>query len=328
MAPTIRPLAPEKDLEALASLYGSCSAKDFQQRVQGIDPERLAPFLAEGTCRAADSHPTWVAEERNRLVAIAALQPSHWHSEHTGFPVGKLTQLMTAHGAESVASALIETLESRARDERLQHLMGRVDAHAFPLQESLAARGWYPLGTSVKLVAHLNEDPEQRVTPAPLPMIPLRPMEPRDRERILEIGTQSHGENHLHFDPHLPRGTAQALFGRWVEKCIDGLAAQVWVAGRVGEVVGFATILEPSAFNRAMGTRIAVLDYIVVDHTMHGRGRGARLLQALHRQLKRHFDQIELRTTATNFPAINLYMGHGYRIVGADQVFGRWLGNP
>jgi ribosomal protein S18 acetylase RimI-like enzyme len=76
-----------------------------------------------------------------------------------------------------------------------------------------------------------------------------------------------------------------------------------------------------------MGVRIAVLDYIVVDQTVQGRGRGARMLQALHRELARHFDQVELRTTATNFPAINLYAGHGYRLVGSDQVFGRWLGD-
>jgi ribosomal protein S18 acetylase RimI-like enzyme len=322
MTPTIRPLAPKRDRSALTALYRSFTAKEYQQRVQGIDPDRLASFFAEGACRAAKSHPTWLAEEGNRFVAIAALQTSHWHSEHTGFPVGKLTQLMTAPGAEATATPLIASIEFRARDEGLQHLMGRVDAHAFSLQESMTARGWYPVGTSVKLAAKLTEEEHTEDED-----VPIRPMEPRDRERILEIGTQSHGENHLHFDPHLPKGAAHDIFGRWVEKCIDGLAAQVWVAGRVGEVVGFATILEPSALNRAMGTRIAVLDYIVVDHTVQGRGRGARLLQALHHRLVRSFDQIELRTTATNFPAINLYSQHGYRLVGSDQVFGRWLGS-
>jgi hypothetical protein len=151
----IRRLAPDSDRAALTALFRSFDAKAHQQRVQGLDSDRLAAFLADGACKS--SNPTWVADDAGALRGIASLQTKHWHTEHLGFPVGKLTQLMTAPDCEDVAAPFLDQIESTAREHGLHHLTGRTDAHAFRLQETLTARGWYPVGTSVKMAAQLND---------------------------------------------------------------------------------------------------------------------------------------------------------------------------
>lgn len=326
MSTTVRPLDPKTDRDTLAALYRSFTAKAYQQRVQGIDADRLATFLAEGTCNTTGPHHIRVAEQDNRLVGIAGLQGPHWHTEHTGFPVGKVTQLMTAPDAEEALIPLLDEIETLAWGMRFKHLTARVDASCFRSQEILTRRGWYPVETSVKLVASLSPSP-----PSPSPAeesgeneFPIRLYQPDDREDVLRIASQSHSENHLFYDPHLPTEAARSIFKTWVEKCLDGLAYQVWIAEYDSRVVGFTTILNPRRINDALGTRIAVLDFIVIDDTVKGQGLGSKFLLAVHREVAREFNQIELRTTATNYPALHLYTKHGYRIVSSDQVFGKW----
>jgi ribosomal protein S18 acetylase RimI-like enzyme len=327
---SIRHLDAEGDRVQLRELFRSFDAKAYQQRVQGLDPDRLAAFLAEQALRAASSSPAWVAAEGDRLVGLAALQTEHWHSEHLGFPVGKVTQMMTAPGADESLRPLLDVLEAKAREFSLRHLAVRVDGHAFAAQGILGAGGWYPVGTSVKFAARLEEEMVREFRlPHPDPRSPtleIRPCRSEDREAVLRIASEGHMENHLFFDPHLPDEACHAIFRRWVEKCLDGLAAQVWVAEIDGRVAGFTTILDPKSFNEALGTRIAVLDYIVLDPAVQGKGLGSQFLNAVHTELAQDFDQVELRTTGTNFAAINLYARHGYRLVGTDQVFARWLG--
>lgn len=318
----VRPIALDRDAARLPALFRSFDSKAYQQRVQGIDPDRLAAFLAERVAGAAKTQLTWTAERRGKLVGLAALQTSHWHSTHCGFPMGKVTQLMTAPGEHDALAPMLAIAEGAARRAKLHHLAGRIDAHDFHAQEILTQHRWYPVGTSVKFAVRL--DPASAADAAE--GLTVRPHRSSDRARLLEIAAQSHEENHLHFDPHLPSKGTHAIFAQWVEMCLDGQAAQVWVAELGGETVGFVTILVPRALNVALGTKIAVLDFIVLAAEVKGRGLGSALLAAVHAKVAQSgFDQIELRTTATNFAAVNLYTRHGYRLTGCDQVFGRWL---
>lgn len=327
---SVRPLDPSRDAERLPRLFRAFEAKAYQQRIQGLDADKLAAFLARGALESAKTNPAWVAESADsRLTGLAALQTKHWHSEQAGFPVGKVTQLMSAPGADDALLPLLDVLEACARDHGLRHLAVRVDGHAFRAQEILCARGWYPVGTSVKLSARLASDALRAASSDQRTIV--RPHRPQDRTRILEIAASAHNEGHLHFDLHLPLGAAHAIFRRWVEKCLDGLAAQIWVCespitDHGSGVIGFCTVLDPKALNAALATRIAVLDFIVLDRAAQGRGIGSEFLLAVHRGVAAAgFDQIELRTTATNFPALNLYTRHGYRQIGCDQAFARLL---
>jgi len=316
-----------RDREDIVRLFAQYPYKTWQKHTQGIDPTRLAQLLwdlAEPqfdklcTCSlvAWRKHP-------QEAVGFVVMGPHPWHSEVFGRPMGRILHLVNYMEPETVGPPLLDALLADARAAGIEHLAARVDGQDWPNVHLLESRGFCCVDCSLKLARRLDDlPPESREKESD--EIEIRPIEPTDLEAIQRIAARSHTHNHFYNDPSLSRERAAVLFQEWLRRCTRGIAAFMLVATDAdSRVVGFVTALSNVALARVVGVSVGIIDYIVVDREVAGRGVGRALLQAALRRLARDHRWVELRTSQDNYRGVSFYSAAGFRLVGSDFVFHR-----
>jgi len=329
--PDIRRLTAD-DLPELERLFREYPHKQYQQRFQGMDAGKLAAFFLRGEQRrfapgAQQSPDAWVAADGPAIHAFAALHDDPWHASfykrHSGIErCARIAPFLAWRAGDADRRALLDTVLVRADAQGFRHLSVRVDAAECDLAALLTARGFYVVDSSVKLSARMKDVPDAAGA-ASAPGIVVRRAAAGDAEDIRRIATTSHPFNHYYNDPKLDRRDVDALFLAWVDRCLGGLASDIFVADDAGRVLGFVIYITPTTLNQALGTRLVVLDFVCLDRRAQGGGLGRHLLARTLRDMADRFDLIELRTSANNYPALACYRDLGFRIVGCDYILHR-----
>ena len=329
--PTIRPLCAE-DLPALRVLFRDFPHKKHQQREQGIAPDALADFFVAGeerrlrkTADANEGLGQWVAVGSDGVVAaLAGLDADAWHSRHYPWRFGRIAPFLTWAAASVQRTALLDTVLEAAAARGMNHLTTRVDGAEYGAAQTLESRGFYLVDVSVKLSGALADVPAL-APPSRAGGMRIRPAEPGDAGAIRAIAASSHSCNHYYNDPYLDHVATNALFEAWVERCADGLASHLFVLDHHGTVVGFVVYLVPASLNAALGTRLAILDFVCLAPAARGGGVGSWLIADSLRRIGPGPTHVELRTSHHNWPALKCYLGLGMRVVSNDLVLHRHL---
>ena len=324
--PPIRPLRPE-DLPALRRLFRDFPHKKHQQREQGIAGDALADFFVATEERRlrksadGDGRPVqWVAVANDDTVtALAGLDPDAWHSRHYPWRFGRVAPFLTWQATPVQRAALLDTVLAEATERGMDHVMTRVDGAEYGAAQTLESRGFYLVDVSVKLSGALADVPAL-APPSRAAGMRIRPSEPSDVAAIRGIASSSHSCNHYYNDPHLEREATNRLFEAWVERCAGGLASHLFVLDHHGAVAGFVIYLTPAALNAALGTRLAILDFVCLAPAARGGGVGSWLIADSLRRIGSGATHVELRTSHHNWPALKCYLGLGMRVVSNDLV--------
>lgn len=310
-----------RDLPALLQVFLDFPHKAGQQRFQKIDTEKISRrFLAAEEKRLAALAPErpmqWAGFDNNKLCSFSALLPDAWHSQIYGGNFGKIAPFLT-HGIGHAARLdLLDAVLAAARREGIRHLSVRVDGSEYDALHALVARGFRLVDCSVKMAGWLRNLPA--LAPVADSGLVLRRYQTADLPVLQAIAARAHPYNHYYNDPLLPRRDTVRLFEAWVAKCCGGLASDVFVLEADGEPRGFVLYLNPAGFNREMGTRIAILDFVCLDTPVRGGGMGRRMIAETLRILGERFDMVELRTSQNNYPAQACYADLGMRTVSTD----------
>jgi len=321
---SVRPLRSE-DMDALRRLFLDFPCKAVQQRFQNSDPRALAAYfvgvanahLGKG---AAAGCAQWVGEDdKGALAAFAALHRDEWHSRFYPLRCGRVAPFLTHLASGSLRSKMAEVVVGAAREDGLEHLAVRIDGSEYEALRVLQSRGFYLVDCSPKFSARLPDVP-RLPPPSSARGTSIRDWREEDLAPIQSIVSTSHPFNHYYNDPHLPREATSRLFSGWVEKCCRQLAWKTFVLERGGRVCGFIVYLNPAALNKAVSTRLVVLDLVCLAEEMRGGGVGRWFIaETLHR-LAADFALVELRTSHINLPAIACYESLGMRTVSCDFI--------
>lgn len=328
-APTIRPLLAE-DLPALRDLFRNFPHKKHQQREQGIGADALADFFLAAEERrlskvaGANAEPAqWVAVGGGgTVVALAGLDADAWHSRHYPWCFGRIAPFLTWQAAPGERAALLDAVLQAAAARGMDHVMARVDGAEYGAAQTLESRGFYLVDVSVKCSGALADVPALG-PPSRAAGMRIRPAEVGDVEAIRTIAASSHSFNHYYNDPWLDREATNRLFEAWVERCAAGLASHLFVLDHHGAVAGFVVYLTPASCNAALGTRLAILDFVCLAPAARGGGVGSWLIADTLRRLGPGVTHVELRTSHHNWPALKCYLGLGMRVVSNDLVLHR-----
>ena len=206
----------------------------------------------------------------------------------------------------------------------------RVDADDPGVIYALCAQGFRPVGTSVRMVLRDAEIKNQidRLHDRQYDDSQIRNAQPGDIDALKRIGGSDHAYSHFFHEARFARTKTQELFAIWSQKSVEGMANAVIVIEHKNEVVGFCSLLSNNALLPYINLSIGVIDFIVIDARVQGRGLGSLLLSAALEWFQGKVNRIELRTMAENLKAIRFYQTHGFRLLSADQHLHYWTGTP
>jgi ribosomal protein S18 acetylase RimI-like enzyme len=325
---------PSRD--RLNALFCRYPFKQYQQRIQGINKTALGEFFASQLgANRPDSLVLGTSKSRE-LRGLGAISASPWQSRQFGIPMGRIQPIvfLPESGAErALGSApgsdcveFVRSCQDEARRLGFVHVTCRVDGADWGLAHGLESSGFRLVDCSIKMSLDLQDWTPGRKSVSSGATLEIRDFAPGEEAALRGLAQRNHQHNPLFADPWLKRDAVCVLFGAWVDRCLSGPARHAHVAWIEGKPAGFVIYLENRAFNEALGLRIAVLDFMVLDAAWQGRGLGRRMLDASLERLGDEYRLVELRTSHVNLPALALYTRAGFRAVGTDLRFHAWVG--
>ena len=322
----IRPATPAA-ADGAAVLFEKYPYKWLQQRMQGLDRERLNAFYGAGLTRQIESGgAAWFAWTEQGPCACATLCEDAWHSEVYGLKMAKIGTWLNTMCPEA-GPALIETVESEARARGIEHLSVRLDGADFDNLHHFTAAGWYLVDVSMKFTLPMPYGGTLITPRQSIEQYIVERAEPEDADWIREIG-KNHAGTHFLNDPHLPVSKTQELFSRWIDRCLGKLAYGIYKIRRKDEAggLGFVIYLRNRGFAEALGRAPIILDFVLLAPELRGSGFGPWLImQSLLAERDAGFDYCELRTSAHNNPAVVCYEKLGFHCCATDMVLHKKL---
>ena len=313
--------ATPDDLGDISALIGDYSYKLYQQVIQGIDKNALNEFLTEGVKVSLENpaKSSWIVRRRDEPLAAAIVSPNEWHSRFYGLDMARCETFLSFRSPRETTPLLCKTLKEESKERGWDHLSLRIDGAEYENLHMLEEDGFRLIDCSLKLGAKIQPG----FSDGP-PDVSVRPYAPADRKRVIEIAKSEHPDNHFNNEPAFKPRATRELFGAWVERCLDGLAAHVFVVESESEgVLGFVTYLVSRALNEKMGLGLVILDYAVLAPEARGRGIGSAMMGQSLASLSAEFSQVELRTSHKNCAALSLYTKYGFRVLSSDFIFHR-----
>lgn len=138
-----------------------------------------------------------------------------------------------------------------------------------------------------------------------------------DLEDLKRIAGTCFLYSRFHADPILNK-KADLLHEKWIENCFYGLADCILVHRSNSRVIGFIAVKKSELDNKIV--------LIGVDKNHQGEGCGKRLMeQFFNYSMQSNANTCSVRTELDNSQAINLYLKHGFSIVGSDIVMSKFL---
>lgn len=317
--------APADGAERLTELFRRYPYKRAQQRLQGLNPERLVEFYAARLKRSLEGGAEiWALRRADRAIAMGAIAPDPWHTEIYDLRMARIEPwLNTEHPGEG--ERLLERLLDRAREGGYEHLSVRLDGEDFANLHLMESAGFRLVDVSLKFFRPMPWT--EPIAPKPDAWRRVRPAAGKDAAWLAEAGARVHARNHFFNDPALEAGRTRAMFGAWVQRCAARLAWRIYIVeNAAGTPDGFVIYLRNRGFEGAIERKPIVLDYVILDEGARGSGVGPWLIQeTLMRESAEGFDYCELRTSQDNYAAVGCYEKLGFRLCATDFVLHRRL---
>lgn len=257
------------------------------------------------------------------VLALTGISPSRWHSRHFGVSYYKIQPFYCFREDEQLIDALVRELRNRL-DEPDSVYAIRAEARQYALVYHLVRHGFTHVGTSLRLDLPLDKSIID-TTPGPsYDTFLIRDFRDTDLPRLQDIIRRSHKHSHFFCEVRFPPERVRDLFAEWIQKSAQGLAHKILVAEFEGEVGGFCSIFLNPTLRPYIRKSIGIIDFIVVDERMQGKGVGKKLLQSTFAELRGQADEVELRTMADNLEALRFYEKNGFQVLSADQHLHYW----
>jgi GNAT superfamily N-acetyltransferase len=141
---------------------------------------------------------------------------------------------------------------------------------------------------------------------------------PEEKSRVMEIARSCFRYSRFHFDPYVPRDTADAVKAEWVRSYMEGRRGdRLFIARADDKPVGFLAALVQ--YDSAAAT--AVVDLIGVANTHQGRGIGEALVRAFADYYRHRCGQLQIGTQVANIPSLRMSQKCGFAVTGSTYVF-------
>lgn len=294
------------------------------------DRGRLEAYVAE-ELTAPGVRLFQVSDASGGLAAVARLSMQPFDSEIYGRQMGRLDHLAaTCAKGRAVSELLAEALEW-AEDTGVAHIHLRVAATETVIWLAAQRAGFELMGSNIFFALSTSGSEGLQVClpsePGQADTVVVRDAVSGDRAVLQQITRESFSTGtRFHADPTLPPEASTTLHERWIDNALSGdVADAVLVADVGGTPAGYITLRVRPDLAR-VGVRAAEIGLFAVSSTRRGLGLGRALLSSSLTWAREHqADLMLVDTEATNAPAVNCYMGFGFRFARSTFSF-HWHG--
>lgn len=260
-----------------------------------------------------------------RLDGVLTGRLSGWDSEHFGFPIAVLEQLVIREKDpiredRQTAAALTTAFVAWCEQYRVRFASARLPARDVAAVQALEDNGFRYIESYIYNVVDLD-----RVELDASFDIPLRTAHPEDRNAMRRCAPGAFATQRFHADPNFPRDKAEALYLKWIDSAFDDPARETLVMEEDGRPVAFM-VYRDADYRATLGLRSAALNMGLLDPGARGRGVGTRFYYALFQRFRAEgFGMVESGLSLRNQASLNWHNKTGFRIVGTYVTLHRWF---
>jgi ribosomal protein S18 acetylase RimI-like enzyme len=297
-----------------------CSRKQTESRWMDEIAELLSNERAIGL----------VAEMGATACGFAICAPLPWESALLGKSMWAIKHIAVASRARdrnSIAAELVAEVVYRAGTRDAAFLLCKTTPSNTAIIHALESHGFFLMDTLVNFIFDFRMGDQKEEAPHVPEGFVLRLATSSDIESLVETARASFAEHfgRFHADPLIGRAAATRIYEEWIRSCANGWADWIVVAMQGDRVAGYSAWKQPSALDQRHGIRLGHFSIGAVHPDFFGRGLFTALTREGMEQLRSSTDWIEAPTHIDNHAVQRGFLRLGWRIVGAQHSFHKWL---
>jgi ribosomal protein S18 acetylase RimI-like enzyme len=272
----------------------------------------------------------FVAEIDATVCGLAICAPLPWESPLLGKSMWAIKHIgITSRpdDGRSIATDLVAEAARRAIARDADFLLCKVTPTDTTIIHALESNRFLLMDTLLNFVFDCRASRSNgRLQQVPEGFV-LRLATSSDVEPLIEVAHASF-VNHFgrfHADPRIGQVAATMIYEEWVRSCAKGWADWLVVAMHGDRIAGYSAWKKPSELDQRHGIRLGHFSIGAVHPDFFGRGLFTALTRAGMEQLRSSADWIEAPTHIDNHAVQRGFVRLGWRIVGAEHSFHKWL---
>ncbi|MEP6585905.1 MAG: GNAT family N-acetyltransferase [Candidatus Udaeobacter sp.] len=271
-----------------------------------------------------------VAEISGAICGLAICAPLPWESPLLGKSMWEIKHIglqSRRSDGSSIATGLIAEIVRRIAAWNADLLLCKAMPSDTAIIHALESNGFLLMDTLLNFVfdcrtGRSNDCPQQ----VPEGFV-LRLATSSDVEPLAQVARSSFAGHfgRFHADPQIGHAAATKIYEEWIRSCANGWADWIVVAIHGDRIAGYSAWKKPAELDQRHGIRVGHFSIGAVHPDFFGRGLFTALTRAGMEQLCSSADWIEAPTHIDNYAAQRGFLRLGWRIVGAQQSFHKWL---
>jgi len=272
----------------------------------------------------------FVVEISGIVGGLAICAPLPWESSLLGKSMWAINHIGVASrrtDATSIATGLVAEVVRRVADRDADFLLCKAMPSNTAIIHALESNGFLLMDTLLNFVFECSaarSNGRHQLTPEGFA---LRLATASDVEPLAEVAHSSFSSHfgRFHADPRIGHSVATRIYEEWIRSCANGWADWIVVAMHDDRIAGYSAWKKPSALDQRHGIRLGHFSIGAVHPDFSGRGLFSALTRKGMEQLRSSTDWIEAPTHIDNHPVQRGFLRLGWRIVGAQHSFHKWL---
>jgi ribosomal protein S18 acetylase RimI-like enzyme len=272
----------------------------------------------------------FVAETSGTICGLAICAPLPWESPLLGKSTWAIKHIGLASRSSdgnSIATGLVAEVVRRVAARNTDFLLCRAMPSDTAIIHALESNGFLLMDTLLNFVFDCRADGSNgRLQQVP-EAFGLRLATSSDVEPLIEVAHSSFAGHfgRFHADPRIGHTAATRIYEEWIRSCVNGWADCVVVAMHGDRIAGYSAWKKPSTLDQRHGIRLGHFSIGAVHPDFFGRGLFSALTREGMKQLRSSSDWIEAPTHIDNHAVQRGFLRLGWRIVGAQHSFHKWL---
>ena len=262
-------------------------------------------------------------KKNNKLVGLCILKKLSWDTEHFGFNVANIDNIISLGDYfESIKNKLkLLSFIELSFGENIRTLSCKIDTNDTSSIHALEKMGFMIMDTLVTYSFDLRKAKNRELPVS----CELRFSRKNDIESLKSLAYNSFYLDRFHVDPNYPKEKCDELHSKWIENACNGIGTdKVIVAEIEDSPVGFTTVKESNEASKILGVRIASMILSAVSPKARGKGVYTSMINEGLNYLKDKADIVEVGTQLNNYPVQRAWCTLGFKIVKSQISFHKW----